>query len=257
MKPLQSPDITILPMSHNPEFEQRESGLAHTPYQAETAFYSLVAAGDVERVRTSMTVFLNDGIVVGNMSADPLRQMQYWAVCCVTLGIRAAIRGGLDEMTAFNESDRYIRAIDCMTDPQAIAPYLMQAVVQLTALVRQSSQKEYGAEIQRCIDYIRHHLHEDLSLDVLASKVGYSRSYLSALFKQQVGMPLHRYILEQRIEEAKLLLQGQTPQQLIAYYLGFCSQTHFIRCFKQVCGITPHQYKRNATAAKAEQDDKA
>ena len=43
-------------------------------------------------------------------------------------------------------------------------------------------------------------------------------------------------------EEAKSLLRSNTPQNIVAYSLGFCSQTHFIQCFKKQCGITPNQF---------------
>ena len=38
------------------------------------------------------------------------------------------------------------------------------------------------------------------------------------------------------------MLRGKGDQKMIAYDLGFCSQTYFITCFRKAYGVTPHQY---------------
>ena len=85
-------NIQILPQADDPSFEQRESGMAHTSYREETAFLSAIQQGDVERVKQLLGQYIKSGIVVGRLSTNSIRQMQYWAVCCVTLGTRYAIQ---------------------------------------------------------------------------------------------------------------------------------------------------------------------
>lgn len=237
-------NIQILPSATNPLFEQRETGIAHTSYLEETAFYSFVQSGNIEMINKCIGDFISKGIVIGHLSNDALRQMQYWAVCCITMGTRYAIQGGLDEMTAYNLSDSYIMAVDKMTSGEEITSYIIKIVLELTTLVSESSHPFYSNEIQRCINYIHKHLHEKLTLDMLEKEIGYSKSCLSKAFKKQVGVSIGEYIMSKKIEEAKALLRGETSQEMIAYYLGFCSQTHFIKSFKKICSLTPYQYKR-------------
>ena len=71
---------------------------------------------------------------------------------------------------------------------------------------------------------------------------GLSEDYLSKLFKKHVGKTVRDYIMEQRLEAAKAMLRGKGDQKMIAYDLGFCSQTYFITCFRKAYGVTPHQY---------------
>ena len=93
--------IQIAPTSvYDAAFAQRESGIAHTPYQAECAFYACIRQGDVHLLEEKMEQYFKSGVVVGKLSDNPLRQMQYWGVSGVTLAVRAAIHGGLPERTA-------------------------------------------------------------------------------------------------------------------------------------------------------------
>lgn len=235
-------NINILPTVKNPIFEQRENAITHTSYVTETAFYSLVQAGNVEMVKSSINDFIKNGIVIGRLSNDPLRQIQYWAVCCITLGIRYAIQGGLDEITAYNLADSFIIKIDKMSDPGEIIDYLISIFLEITELVKIQSQPRCNKEIQKCINYIQVHLHEKLTVESISTAMGYSKSWLPRKFKQETGISMSDYVMDKKIEEAKALLRSKTPQNMVAYYLGFCSQTHFIQCFKKRCGITPNQF---------------
>ena len=107
-------EIEVAPAGGDPVFAQREAGVAHTPYETEKVFYSCIRAGDAEGVKRFFDDYLSQGIVVGSMSADPLTQMKYFAVCCITLACRYAIAGGLEEKFAFNFSDECIRRVDGM-----------------------------------------------------------------------------------------------------------------------------------------------
>ena len=176
-------NIQILPQADDPSFEQRESGMAHTSYREETAFLSAIQQGDVERVKQLLGQYIKSGIVVGRLSTNSIRQMQYWAVCCVTLGTRYAIQGGLNEMQAFNLSDRYIMQIDQFTSGEEIISFLNQIVLEITGLVHENARGNCPAAIRKCLDYIDRNLHESIRLADLAALVNLSGDYLSKLFK--------------------------------------------------------------------------
>ena len=69
-----------------------------------------------------------------------------------------------------------------------------------------------------------------------------SADYLSQKFKKYVGVSLHKYIVKQKLEESKTLLTNGVEYGGIGYYFGFCSQTHYIQCFKKEYGMTPKEY---------------
>lgn len=234
--------ITVLPNVKNPEFEQRESGIVHTSYDEEEAFFDLIERGDTEAIRQALQKYLSACVVIGHLSDNATRQMQYWAICCITLGIRAAIRGGLDEMTAFNLSDQYIMQVDRMTCAGEIVAYLEKIVEELTQLVHRHSVSRYPAQIRRCLHYIEQHLHDSIRIEALAELAHFSPDYFCKYFKRHVGMTPVQYIMDQKLRCARGMIENGFDLHTIAYYLGFCSQTYFITCFKRAYGLTPHQY---------------
>ena len=235
-------NIHILPGVKNPEFEQRESGVTHTSYAEETMFYTLIQNGDTENVKQYLGRYLQREIVVGHLSDSAVRQMQYWAVCCITLGIRYAIQGGLDEMTAFNLSDEFIMKIDSLNSPDDINRFIGEGVLTLTELVKKAAHAKAPAPVRKCLKYIDSHLHEQIRLCDLSKETGFSEDYTSRIFKKYVGVSLREYILTKRLETAKAMISESCDEKMIAYYLGFCSQTYFITMFKKKYGVTPHKY---------------
>lgn len=237
-------NVEYLPKSGiDPRFLQRESGVSHTPYSREVAFYTCIRNGDVEGLERNMADFVNNALVVGRMSDDNLRQTKYFAVSCITLATRYAVQGGLLESEAYNLSDKYIQSVDKMDTPEKIMPYLLEKAVELTLLVKSHKQRlAYPPYIRKAIKYINVHLHEKINRDALAKECGVSGDYLSLKFKEYVGQGLHKYVLSQKLEASKTLLLNGTAYGEIGYYFGFCSQTHYIRCFEKEYGMTPKAF---------------
>ncbi len=221
-------------------FLQREKGEAHTSYKKEIEFYSNIQNGDLEKMESSFKDIIDGGLVLGRFSTDALRQVKYWAVCCITIATRYAIRGGLDEKTAFNLSDSCIFQIDLMSNEEEIVQFMMDKSRKITMLVNLNKEKKnYPASLKRCMRYIDSNLHSDLSLKVLSEVCSLSQSHISLLFRKYAGVPVSIYIRKKRLEEAReLIISGMTVSSA-AYSAGFCSESYFIKCYKEAYGITP------------------
>ncbi|MBW4577954.1 MAG: AraC family transcriptional regulator [Tildeniella nuda ZEHNDER 1965/U140] len=91
-------------------------------------------------------------------------------------------------------------------------------------------------------EYINEHLNWDLKLIELSAIAQLSPYHFLRLFKQHMGITPHQYILQQRIERAKHLLQHSNLSIAdIAVRTGFSDQSHLTRCFKGRFGVTPKQ----------------
>lgn len=235
-------------LSSNDISQQRENAVTHTPYEQEVAFLTCIKNGNVESVRAMLDDFIRGKtkIVLGKMSDDSLRQVKYWAVCSIALAARYAIQGGLDETQAFNYSAECINSIDKMSSLPEIFSYLQRECIVLTSLVADSKcNASYPYPIRKCIHYINVNLHTKMTLDMLSKETYLSPDYLSLMFKKNVGISISEYIKKKRLSTAKdmLSMNGKYTASQIAYYLGFCSESYFIKCFKNEYGVTPKQYK--------------
>jgi AraC family transcriptional regulator len=94
------------------------------------------------------------------------------------------------------------------------------------------------------LDYIHAHVDQDLSLAELASVINISPTYFARLFKQEMGISPHQYVIQQRVEQAKSML-SKTDLAIadIAFQVGFSSQSHLTKQFKRIIGITPKQVR--------------
>lgn len=207
-------DFQVLPNAGDTMFDQRESGVMHTTYDQETALYALIERGDVENMRQMLNSHAPIVIVAGHISDDPIRQMRYLGVCCVTLAIRAAIRGGLNEMDAFSRSDGYIMQIDRMSSSEEIVAYLERITLELTELVRKRAHRGCPAQIRKCLAYIDEHLHGTVRPEELTDLTGLSKDYLAKLFKKHVGKSMRDYIEEKKMEAALSMLRNQYDEKI-------------------------------------------
>ena len=94
------------------------------------------------------------------------------------------------------------------------------------------------------IDYIEAYLDQNIRLADLAALVGYSQPYLCSMFRESMGIPLHQYIIQERVKRAAVLLRSsQMFLAEIAVCCGFYSHSHLTRNFKRVMGVNPKEYR--------------
>ena len=91
--------------------------------------------------------------------------------------------------------------------------------------------------LRRVVEYVEANLERSLALAELADVAGFSLSHFKVLFKQATGMPVHRFVLERRVERARtLLLKGEKSMTEIAMECGFAHSSHMARCMRSVPG---------------------
>ncbi len=102
--------------------------------------------------------------------------------------------------------------------------------------------------IRKCIDYIYENLGADLSVKSLAQVSGLNSTYLSRLFRQEVGMSIKRFVKEARVDTAQNLLRySDLSCSVISASLGFSTQSMFIAVFKEITGMTPKVYREKSS----------
>ena len=227
-------------------YTERESGTTHMPFKAELELCNAIKHGNTEKLDSVLEVALNREMIVGNLSANRIRSVKYWAVTTVATAVHYAILGGMDETDAYNFSDECIRTIDAFTTYDECIDYLVQKARSLCGIVRNSGNNTaFSDPVKKCLHYIHLHLHESISLTALAELTGLSRPYLASLFKKETGSAIHEYIVDEKMKEAVAMLDEGKSCKEISYTLGICNQSHFGKLFRNKYGVTPEEYKKH------------
>ena len=65
----------------------------------------------------------------------------------------------------------------------------------------------HSKAVNECMDYIHYHLHEKITVPILAEHVHLNPTYLSELFKRETGTAISQYITDKRMEAAENMLK--------------------------------------------------
>ena len=100
-------------------------------------------------------------------------------------------------------------------------------------------------KMRRLEEYVRDNLTEPLSLAAMSGVVGLSKRHLLRAFKEATGTTPHRFVLRQRIEEAKRrLIETDDAMTEVAFAAGFGSSQQFATSFRSATGITPSSFRQ-------------
>jgi AraC family transcriptional regulator len=99
-------------------------------------------------------------------------------------------------------------------------------------------------DTQTVKDYIEANLDGALTIAELSEVLNLSTHHFAELFRRTMGLTPHQYVLKMRIERAMALLQStRQPIVNIAQQVGFQTQSHFTRIFRQHTQMTPKKYR--------------
>jgi AraC family transcriptional regulator len=97
------------------------------------------------------------------------------------------------------------------------------------------------------IDFIESNLDQRLTLDELAALAQLSVPHFKVLFRETFGVPVHRYVVQRRVDRAKaLLLQGKLSTSQVALETGFSHQSHMAHWMNRLLGLTPREIVKDS-----------
>ena len=177
---------------------------------------------------------------------DPLRQGKDSIITFIAISTRAAIRGGLSPATAYNLNDYYVQSVEnctTLTETAHVGNLMYQEFIQRVHKCKANNQ--LSPQIRGCCEYIDNHICEKLSLQDIASHLGYTEYYLTRKFKKETGKSINEYITEKKVDYAKILLSTSTRSiQEISDTLNYCSRSYFSNTFQKIAGVSPAEYRQ-------------
>ncbi len=231
-------------------FLRQESGAIHNPYEQELRELYSIEHGNAETLAKSISETFPGEF--GILAKDPLRSHKNLVIGNITLASRAAIRGGLSVEEAFTVADSLIQQLEEIETIPEVSAFKQEAqylYVKLVADARKTGTKGQETEknplIGQVKDYIFTHLHEPIQVAQIARSLHVNPDYLSHLFHRQEKVTITQYIRQEKITRGENLLKYSDYRiQDIAFYLGFCTQSHFAKAFQQTVGVSPKEYRK-------------
>lgn len=138
-----------------------------------------------------------------------------------------------------------LAAAEQNNEPYVIKAGFFYSILSLLWQTQQKSEREMLAGIvaRRLTENLRH----APDLDKLSSELHYSTNYLIRVFRESKGMTPHAYLLNVRINQARVLLDTtNATAEAISMECGFSDYAHFYRTFCRIVGQSPKQYRQRA-----------
>jgi AraC family transcriptional regulator len=103
-----------------------------------------------------------------------------------------------------------------------------------------------SARLRKIKELVDANMEDDLSLDEMAQSVELSAAHFARMFRKSTGETPHQFVLRQKIERAKAMLRDRATRVLdVAVACGFKTQQHFAQVFRDVCGVSPTEYRQD------------
>ncbi len=168
----------------------------------------LMPEADMARIRDDGRVVAHPHLAAGDPRGEPFRRLQ------------RAIAAGADRLT--------------------LEVVVAEAVAAFVAAER--AVPDQSRAVRRAQAYLRAHLDDAVSLDVLAAEAGLDKFHLARAFRAEVGLPPHAYLTHLRMAAARRLLDRGVAAGEVAQRVGLYDQSQLNRHFRRIVGVTPGRY---------------
>jgi len=114
----------------------------------------------------------------------------------------------------------------------------------VTAPVKANENKEDTKKIMLAKDIITNNMEKPPSLNELSMLIGMNSNKLKKNFKEMFGIPVFKYLQEERLTKAhSLLREGEMTVQEVAWFVGYESLSSFSNAFNKKFGLRPSEIK--------------
>ena len=109
----------------------------------------------------------------------------------------------------------------------------------------EKTEEARDKSFEEILEYLEQNFKENISIDELSKKFDLNPFYIIRLFKTQINMTPHAYMINLKINKAKEILKKNTSIVDTALECGFFDQSHFHKNFLKIVACTPNEYKLN------------
>ncbi len=205
-------------------------------YSDENRLLKAVAQGQTHKAEMLISKF--SSIHIDKRAADPIRNLKNYLIVTNTLLRKSAEAGAVHPLHIDSLSSRMALQIEQSTTENALFKLASEMVRKYCLLVKNHSMKGYSLLVRKILVRIDSDLTADLSLKAQAAFLDVNPSYLSTLFKKEMGTTLTEYVNRKRIEHGIFLLNTTQMQiQMIAQNCGIPDVNYFTKLVNEIVKI--------------------
>ncbi len=119
---------------------------------------------------------------------------------------------------------------------------LLETLTKKYSLIKIKKINNENYKLKIILDYIYEYYLSNIKLQHLEDITGISKYHIIRIFKQKFFLTPYQFILKLRIEYAIELIKKDYPLSIVAVECGFFDQSHFIKEFKKVYGMSPLEF---------------
>lgn len=178
-------------------------------------------------------------------SENALKEIRMVAMNIISLSFKILI-----DMNEYDDVYRLqagsFAAISSINNLPDLEKYLEDTVLEIINIINDKQVSKINDTVIQAKEYIDNNLSDcELSLSRVAKHLYLNPSYLSRMFKKEIGISFVEYLTKIRMEKAVELIRGKDLKAFqIAQKVGIADSNYFCTCFKKYAGMSVSEYKR-------------
>ncbi len=220
----------IVDLDYNKTFEQK--------------LCTCISSGNLDTLNQILHTYLPPNSAAKSM---PLSYMRSYILGINMLLSRTASSAGIGFETAYTINLAYTDRITLAGTKDELSELFFHLVYEYARKVAEHFAPPSASPVVNFIQkYIIAHYDQKISPSLLADQLHMSCPYLCNLFKKETGTTISSYVQQEKIREAKLLLERSLLSIIeISEILAFSSKSYFCAVFKKITGMTPVSYRNS------------
>lgn len=196
------------------------------------------------RDHTRILIYLKPGFIQDFLQQDP-KLLDCFSTTLVSVGSKRTAEYLLFHLLEEEEAANPVMVRALLGELLVWLGRWAEKETQLSGTPQTGMMNGVGGKVPEVVRYLNTHYMEEISLEKLARRFYLNPSYLSRNFHKVMGVSYSDYLLHVRMRQAVQLL-NHTDKKVseISLAVGFHSDNHFCKMFRQVMGISPLRYRK-------------
>lgn len=219
--------------------EQGRNRIAVPPANLEKALEIGLETGDCAKASAALEELWKSGVV----TAQTVNHAHDHLLFISSLFVRMISRQGWSVTQVAGKEYFYFHNLHALATKEQAYGWLQRVTQRYIDYLHTERKSSMNRTIKLILDIVEQDIDKEISLFAVADRLYVNSSYLSRLFKQQMGKSFSGYVLDRKMERAKQLLLDGCKVYDVAYLIGYKDDSYFARVFRKYWGVSPGEIK--------------